>query len=143
MPWSRRSKFEKPIWRTTVLIVLSILAMISASSEFLSSGANQPVLQKSKRGHFAEHRRRFAVGDRRVEHQRALRFAGEDAVHAVAEFVRQRHHVPVGSQIIQQRVRHGFSARQHVRGIECAAAFFLRHRHVDAPVGKKTFSRSP
>jgi len=28
-----------------------------------------------------------------------LRFAGEDAVDAVSEFVRQRHHVIVGSQI--------------------------------------------
>jgi len=36
MPCRRRSKLENPIWRTTVLIMLSILAMISARSEFLS-----------------------------------------------------------------------------------------------------------
>ena len=93
MPCRRRSKLENPIWRTTVLMVLSILAMISARSDFLSPDAIEPFLEEGKRRHFPEHRRRFAVGDRGVEHQRALRFAGQDAVHAMPEFVRQRHHV--------------------------------------------------
>ena len=93
MPCSRRSKFENPICRTTVLIVASILDMISASSDFLSPAFAEPVLQERERRHFAEYRRRFAVGNRGVKHQRPLRLAGQNAVHAVPQFVRQRHHV--------------------------------------------------
>ena len=49
-----------------------------------------------------------------MEHQWTLRFAGQNAVHAVPELVRQCHHVIVGSQIIHQRVGNGFSPRQNV-----------------------------
>ena len=107
----------------------------------LVSRANEPVLQESKRRHFAEHGRRFAVGDRGVEHQRALRFAGENAVHAVSEFVRERHHVPVGSQIIHQRVGDRLSAGQNVGGIERAAAVFLSPRARRCAGRQKSSSR--
>ena len=72
-----------------------------------------------------------------MEHQRALRFAGKNAVNAMAEFVRQGHHVSIASQIIHQRVGDGLSAGQNVRGIERAMALFFQHGRVDAAVGKE------
>ena len=139
MPCSRRSKFEKPIWRTTVLMRAVDLAHDQRQQGFLVAGARQAVLEESERGHFAKYRCRLAVGDGGVEHQRPLRLAGKNAVDAVAEFVRQGHHVRVASQIIQESVGDRLPAGQNVRGVEGAAALFLHHRHVDATFVEEAF----
>ena len=46
MPCRRRSKFEKPIWRTTVLMAPSILDMMSARRDLVSPASARRFFRK-------------------------------------------------------------------------------------------------
>jgi len=63
---------------------------------------------------------------------------GENSMHAVTEFMRERHHIFVRSQIIQQRVGHRLAAGKTWEELNAPCVFF-RNGHVNAAAVKKTF----
>ena len=78
--------------------------------------------------HFAEGRRHFGGRQRRVQPGDALRFRREVHVHAVTEFVRQRHHV---ARLPGEIDKHERVRRRHGRRGERAAALVGHQRRVN------------
>ena len=67
-----------------------------------------------------------------MEHEWSLRFAGQDAMNPVAEFMGERHDVVIRTQVIQKRERLRLVSRKHKRTIKGSAAFACGRRNVDA-----------
>ena len=88
--------------------------------------------QKTECRHFAEDRSSLAVCNWRMEHERPLRFAGQNAVNPVAEFMGKRHHVVIRTQVIQERERLRAVPGKHKRTIKSSAAFSRGRGNVDA-----------
>ena len=85
------------------------------------------VEQRAEGQHLAEHRGRLGERQRRRGHQRALA-AGQHLVHAMAELVRQRHHVARLAHVVQQHIG---MRRRHGRMREGARRLAGPHRRVD------------
>ncbi len=97
---------------------------------FVVAGVGQ---QFAERQHFAEHARGLGERQRRRRHQGAVR-RGQHLMHAVAEFVRERHHVARLALIIEQHIR---MRRRRGRMRERARRLARPHRRVDPALGKK------
>jgi len=77
--------------------------------------------------HFAEDRSGFGQGQRRRRHQRAIR-ASQNLMHAMPEFMRERHHVARLALVIQQHIR---MRGGHRRMREGARLLARPHRRID------------
>ena len=75
----------------------------------------------------AEHRGGLGQGQRRARHQRPLR-GGQHLVHAVAQLVRQGHHVPAAALVVHQHVGVGAGHGRDGRRRRCPCPAGPRHR---------------
>ena len=87
------------------------------------------VQQRLEGQHLAEHRSRLGQRERRRRHQRALA-GGEHLMHAMAQFVSERHHVARLALVVEQHVR---VRRRRCRVGERARRLAGPHRRVDPP----------
>ncbi len=76
---------------------------LAASSALRSRGDRRLIEQRAEGQHLAEHARGLGERQRRRRHQRALH-AGQHLMHAVAELVRERHHVARLALVVEQDV---------------------------------------
>ena len=97
---------------------------------FVVAGVGQ---QFAERQHFAEHARGLGKRQRGGRHQGAVR-RGQHLMHAVAELVRQRHHVARLALIVEQHIG---MRRRRGRMRERARRLARPHRCVDPALGKK------
>ena len=107
-----------------------------ALRSFLSRVVGEKLLERQ---HLAEHARGLGERQRRRRHQRAVG-RGQHLMHAVAEFVRERHHVARLALIIEQHIR---MRRRRGRMREGARRLARPHRRVDPALGRKSARRSP
>ena len=83
--------------------------------------------------HLAEHAGGFRQCQRRRRHQRAV-LGRQHLMHAVAEFMGERHHVARLALIIHQHIR---MRRRRGRMRECARRLAGPHRRIDPAIGEK------
>ena len=103
----------------------------------LSRGA---IEQRAEGQHLAEDARRLRQRQRRLRHQEAL-VGGQHLVHAVAELVRERHHVARLALVVEQHVG---VRRRHGRMREGARRLAGPRRRVDpAPLEEAAGDASP
>ena len=84
--------------------------------------------------HLAEHARGFRQRQRRRRHQRAV-LRRQHLMHAVAEFMGERHHVARLALIVHQHVR---MRRRRGRVRERAGRLAGPHRRIDPAIGEKS-----
>ena len=132
MPCRRRSKFENPICRTTVFNIPSIFCVNSASSAVLSFFPARFFFRKLNVviSPKTEAVSQYAIGG--WTHQRPLRFTGQNAMNPVAEFMRQSHHVVIGTEVIQKRERLRPVSGKHERAIKSPATFAFGRGRINA-----------